>query len=77
MLHPKLTAAETMLINTDEARPTVRTTSGRNLWPLMKGAKYRYPAPADEVTRVDIEVTGGTAASELWVICPWQIEGLL
>lgn len=76
--HPfTLTAAETMLINTDQARPTVRLTSGRNLWPLMKGARYEKPVPADEVTRVDITVTGGSTSTELWVICPQQYEGML
>lgn len=80
--HPPVVTNEVILINTDEARPTVRarnlvTGKQRNLWPLMKGAKYRAPVPAGEVTRIDIEVIGGNASSELWVISAQQYEGLL
>lgn len=77
--HPfDVLAGETILINTDQARPTIRSqTTGRNLWPLMKGARYEYPAPAGEVTRCDITVTGGNTDTELWVICAVQREGLL
>ncbi|QDP44134.1 minor tail protein [Gordonia phage JuJu] len=77
--HPfTVLADETILINTDEARPTIRSAkTGRNLWPLMKGRKYTHPVPEGEVTRVDITVTGGNTNTELWVICRQQYEGLL
>lgn len=77
--HPfQVLADETILINTDEARPTIRSLkTGRNLWPLMKGARYEKPVPEDEVTRVEITVTGGNTNTELWVVCPQQYEGLL
>lgn len=79
--HPPVLANETMLVNTDEARPTVRavTDAGvrRNLWPLMKGKKYRNPIPAGEVTRVDISVTGGNTNTALYAVVPQAVEGLL
>ncbi|GAC71035.1 hypothetical protein [Gordonia soli] len=77
--HPfTVLANETILINTDEARPIIRSmTTGRNLWPLMKGARYSNPVPDGEVTRVDITVTGGNTNTELWVVSAQQYEGLL
>lgn len=82
MPHPAITATEVMLINTDEARPTIRAfdeTTGkhRNLWPLMKGRKYTAPLPAGEVTRIDITVDKPGPATQLLVVCPQHHEGLL
>lgn len=70
-------AGEQVLVNTDEARPTIRSSAGRNLWPLMKGQKYRKPVPPGEVTTVQIEVTGGSAATAVYARCPWRHEGML
>ncbi|MCF8605157.1 phage tail family protein [Gordonia sp. HY442] len=70
-------AGEAVLVNTDEARPTVRSSAGRNLWPLMKGQKYRHPIPPGKVTRVTITVTGGTTETAVYATCAWRHEGLL
>ena len=81
VVHPPILADETLLINTDEARPTVRAIRDngerRNLLPLLKGAKYRKPLPAGNATRVDFEVTGGNANTELAGFAAIRIEGLL
>ena len=79
--HPKILADETMLINTDEARPTVRAIRDngekRNLLPLIKGAKYLNPIEADTPTRIDFEVTGGNTKTEFAGNASIRIEGLL
>lgn len=81
VVHPKIAADETMLINTDEARPTVRavTDAGvrRNLLPLIRGVKYRNPLPVGTPTRIDVEVTGGNANTTLYGVSSIRIEGLL
>ncbi|AOE44368.1 minor tail protein [Gordonia phage Ghobes] len=74
-------ATETLLVNTDEARPTVRgrTDAGvqRNLLPLVRGTKFRTPLPKDTPTRVDVTVTNGNANSAVYGVCAQQLEGLL
>lgn len=79
--HPAILADETLLINTDEARPTVRAIrdngTKRNLLPLLKGAKYRTPLPVGVPTRVDLDLTGGNANSQVYGSAAIRIEGLL
>lgn len=77
IIHPAANAGEQILVNTDEARPTVRSSTGRNLWPLMKGQKYRKPIPAGKVTTVQIEVKGGSRETQVYARCAWRHEGLL
>lgn len=74
-------AGEKVLIVTDQARPTVRgiTAAGerRNLMPLLKGRKFSAPLPRDQITRLDVTVTGGSPQSELLAVVPQHHEGLL
>lgn len=79
---PLLLADEWALVNTDEARPTIRgrTAQGaeRNLWPEMTpGAKIEHPLPPREVSRVDVQVSGGSAQSSVWGTVAVQREGLV
>lgn len=79
---PMLNADEWALVNTDEARPTIRGRDARgvdrNLWPLMKpGAKIEHPLRPREVNRVDVSVTGGSAQSSAWGTVAVQHEGLV
>lgn len=79
---PMLNADEWAMVNTDEARPTLRgrDAQGRdtNLWPRMKpGVKIENPLPPREVTRVDITVTSGTAQTSAWGTVAVQREGLV
>lgn len=74
---PALVTGEEVLVNTDEARPIIRSSLRRNLHPLMKGRKFRKPIPADEVTAVQITVTGATASSEVYAEVPRYLEALL
>lgn len=79
---PMLRADEWALVNTDEVRPTIRGRDARgverNLWPLMKpGVKIERPLAVREVSRVDIEVAGGSAQSSVWATVPVQHEGLV
>lgn len=79
---PLLSANEWALVNTDEARPTLRSRDAkgndRNLWPQMKpGAKVENPLPPREVSRVDVRVTGGSAQSSAWGTVAVQREGLV
>jgi hypothetical protein len=79
--HPPIKAGQQMLINTDEARPTIRVRNPdgteENMWPLMKGQKYLAPIPAGEVTRIDITVTGPGPDTALLGACTQEVEGLL
>ena len=77
-----LRADEWALVNTDEARPTLRgrDAQGRdtNLWPRMRpGQKIEHPIPAREVTRVDVTVTGGSAQSSVFATVAVRREGLV
>lgn len=79
---PQLRADEWALVNTDEARPTIRGRDvqgvDRNLWPLMKpGAKVANPLPPREVSRVDVQVAGGNAQSSAWGTVAVRREGLV
>lgn len=79
---PQLRADEWALVNTDEARPTIRGRDARgvdrNLWPEMKpGAKIENPLRPREVNRVDVSVTGGSAQSSAWGTVAVQREGLV
>lgn len=79
---PLLRANEWALVNTDEARPTIRGRDSqgvdRNLWPEMKpGLKIKNPLPAREVSRVDVQVTGGSAQSSAWGTVAVKREGLV
>lgn len=79
---PMLSSGEWALVNTDEARPTLRgrDSQGRdtNLWPRMKpGVKIANPIRGREVTRVDISVSAGTAQSSAWGTVAVQREGLV
>ena len=79
--HPPILADETLLINTDEARPTVRAVRDngerRNLMPLLRGVKYTSPIPVGPASRVDFEITGGNANTEISGVSAIRIEGLL
>lgn len=79
---PMLSSGEWALVNTDEARPTLRgrDAQGRdtNLWPRMKpGVKIENPIRGREVTRVDVTVSAGTAQSSVWGTVAVQREGLV
>lgn len=79
---PLLRADEWALVNTDEARPTIRGRNAqgvdRNLWPEMKpGAKVEHPLPPREVSRVDVQVSGGSRQSSVWGTVAVQREGLV
>ena len=79
---PMLRATEWALVNTDQARPTIRARDARgndrNLWPEMKpGAKVEHPLPVREVSRVDVQVSGGSAQSSAWGTVAVQREGLV
>lgn len=79
---PPLNSNEWALVNTDEARPMLRSrdSQGRdtNLWPRMKpGVRIDQPIPAREVTRVDVSVSGGAAQSSAWGTVPVLREGLV
>lgn len=73
---------EWALVNSDEARPTIRGINDRgetrNLWPLMPpGSKIPYPIQPGAVTRVDIQVTGGVAQTSAWATVAVTREGLV
>ena len=74
-------AGEKVIIVTDQARPTVRgiTADGkrRNLLPLLKGKKFSAPILPGEVVRVDVSVTGASAATAMLASVPVSWEGLL
>lgn len=79
---PLLRADEWALVNTDEARPTIRCRDSRgvdrNLWPEMKpGVKIAHPIKGGEVTRVDISVSAGSTQSSAWATTAVQHEGLV
>ncbi|GLB62659.1 hypothetical protein NCCP2495_05370 [Dietzia sp. NCCP-2495] len=79
---PMLRADEWALVNTDEARPTIRARDingvDRNLWPEMKpGTKIEHPLRPREVSRVDVKVTGGSSQSSAWGTVAVQREGLV
>ena len=79
---PKINADEWVLVNTDETRPTLRARNDqgveRNLWPEMKpGQKIPYPIRGGQVTRIEVQVTGGNAQSGTFVTTSVQHEGLV
>lgn len=79
---PRLNADEWALVNTDEARPTIRSRDvqgvDRNLWPQMPpGVRIENPLPVRLVSRVDVQVTGGSAQSSAWGTVAVQREGLV
>lgn len=82
---PFASAGQQVLVNTDEARPTVRYKNAdgttANALPLLKGRKFREPVYANPdpraTTRVDVEVTGGDVNTGLFGVCELQYEGLL
>lgn len=82
VVFPMLRADEWALVNSDEARPTLRSrdSQGRdtNLWPRMKpGVRISHPVPAREVTRVDVSVSAGSSQSSVWGTVPVLREGLI
>ena len=81
MTFPNIPAGHELLINTDEARPTVRLKRPDgtfvNYLPLMKGKKFREPIFARQITRVDVSITGGNANSGVFGSCKIQHEGLM
>ena len=79
---PQLAADEWALVNTDEARPTLRGRDARgrdtNLWPRMRpGVKIEHPLRPREVNRVDVTVWGGSAQSSAFGTVAVQHEGLV
>ena len=79
---PKLESNEWALVNSDESRQTIRARNDqgveRNLWPLMPaGQRIPFPAPAREVTRVDVSVSSGSKQSSVWGTVPVKREGLV
>src|SRR5699024_12335018 len=75
-----LNSNEWALVNTDEARPMLRSrdSQGRdtNLWPRMKpGVRIDQPIPARVVPRGDVSVSGGAAQSSAWGTVPELREG--
>lgn len=81
MTLPRLNSDEWALFNTDQARTTLRSRDvdgvDRNLWPQMSpGARVEHPLPVRQVSRVDVQVTGGSAQSSAWATVPVQREGL-
>lgn len=79
---PKINSNEWVLVNSDEARPTIRCRNDqgqeRNLWPEMNpGQRVPYPIRGGQVTRVDVQVTSGNTNSSVWGTVPVQHEGLV
>lgn len=79
---PRINSDEWVLVNTDEARPTIRCRNDqgqeRNLWPEMNpGQRIPYPIRGGQVTRVDISVLSGNTSSSVWGQVAVQHEGLV
>lgn len=79
---PLIRADEWVLVNSDEARPTLRARDAqgreRNIWPEMPpGTRIPNPVMGRQVERVDITVTGGSRQSSAWGTVAVQHEGLV
>ena len=79
---PDLRANEWCLVNTDESRPTIRVRDDngieRNAWPEMPpGQRIPNPIFGGQVTRVDVQVTGGNAQTGAFATTSVQHEGLV
>lgn len=79
---PVLKADEWALVNSDEARPTIRGRDARgverNLWPSMKpGQRIPNPLPPRQVSRVEVSASGASTATGVWATVPVQREGLI
>lgn len=79
---PTLQSNEWALVNTDQTRTTIRSRNSqgvdRNLWPKMPpGARVEHPIPPAEITRVDIQVTGGSAQTSAFGSVEVKREGLV
>lgn len=72
---------EAVLIVTDQARPTIRGRmpdgTQRNLLPLLKGRKFTAPALRDQITRLDVTISGASAQTQLMVTTAQAWEGLM
>lgn len=73
---PHVWGNEEILIRTDEAKPTVRSSLGRNLWPLMRGARFDKPIPRNRTTQIKIEVEYPLPGWEIFGWVERQHEGL-
>lgn len=73
---------ETVLIVTDQARPTVRahnpaTGQRRDLLAPLRGRKFSAPVPRGQVTRVDLTVTGAGPTTQALLTTAQSWEGLI
>lgn len=79
---PQIQADEWILVNTDESRTLIRSRDSRgidrNLWPQMPpGTRIPNPLPPAQVSRVDVEVSGGNRDTSAWGTVAVRREGLV
>jgi len=73
---PPMQIGEVWYVDTNPRKKTIRTSTGVNLWPRMRGRKFRSSYPPKSSTPIEVRFTGAAApGSQVLAVSYPRYEG--